>query len=343
MRAALLKEFGGPEQFVCAEVATPVPDADQMLVRVEACGVCGHDALNRAGYFPNTRLPCVMGHEIAGIVSERGSHVSRFNIGDRVALMQRIPCGSCRVCRTGRENLCVSGPGFYGEGISGGYGDFVLASESNAVAVPPSISPEMAAVLSCAIGTGYHALRRASLQPGDRVLITGASGGVGIHTVKLAALMELECIAVTSSAAKRERLLAAGADAVIVAENSSFHEQVRTMTSGEGVDAVIEITGAPSFASSVRCVRAGGSIVLVGNVEPGLIALNPALAILKEIKLIGSAHALLSDLRKVVELTACGSISPEIAACFPRDEVGEAHRFLQQRGGIGRAVLTFKH
>jgi len=252
---------------------------------------------------------------------------------------QRISCGQCRVCCSGRENLCVAGPGFYGEALSGGYGDYVLASERNAVRIPESMPAEIAAVMSCAIGTGLHALRRASLAAGGTVVITGASGGVGLHTVKLAHLFGLRVIAITTCFAKRDRLLKAGAADVIVSDDGRFSQQVRAATGGEGADAVVEITGAPTLESSLRSVRAGGRLVLVGNVVPGNAPLNPALTILKEIDLISSGHATLADLEEVRTLVTSGSITPEIAARIPRDHASAAHRLMEERGEAGRIVL----
>ena len=339
MRALVLPHFGGPDVFSREEVARPVAAADQMLLKVAACGVCGHDLLNRGGHFPHTKLPAVMGHEIAGTVVETGSLITRFKPGERVTVIQRIPCGVCALCRSGRENVCTSGPGFYGEDISGGYGDYVIASERNAVLVPPEIPLHIAAVLSCAIGTGFHALRRAGLRLGDTVLITAASGGVGIHTVMLAKLMGLRSIAITSSESKVERLHAAGASEVIAAPDFSFHREVRALTNGEGVDAVIEIAGTRTFNSSVRSLRAAGRMVLVGNVEPGNVALNPALSILKELDIVGSAHATLQDLKKVIALVANGEIVPEIAASVSVEDASKAHRMMEDRTTTGRVLL----
>ncbi|MGH6626905.1 MAG: alcohol dehydrogenase catalytic domain-containing protein, partial [Burkholderiaceae bacterium] len=301
MKATVLTKFGGPEVLQYGRADTPTWRADQMLVRVAACGVCGHDLLNREGHFPDTHTPCVMGHEIAGTVEEVGALVEGFKPGDRVALTQRISCGVCAACRAGRDNLCRSGPGFYGEEISGGYGEFVIASPRNAVPLPVSIDLDMGAILSCAVGTGYHALNRARLLPGDTVLVTAASGGVGLHTVELARLLGLRVIATTSSERKIEQLRQVGAHEVVAAPDGQFHKAVRELTGGAGVDAVIEIAGGPTFGSSMRSLAVGGRLVAVGNVQPGNVPLNPALPILKEIEIVGSAHALVSDLRRIVE------------------------------------------
>ncbi|MBI1775129.1 MAG: alcohol dehydrogenase catalytic domain-containing protein [Proteobacteria bacterium] len=343
MRAVVLPRFGGPDVFTCEEVARPIPAPDQILIRVAACGVCGHDLLNRAGHFPHTKLPAVMGHEIAGTVVETGALVTRFKPDDRVAVIQRLACGLCALCRSGRENLCVSGPGFYGEGISGGYGEFVLASERNATTVPAGIPLHLAAMVSCAIGTGYHALHRARLALGDTVVITAASGGVGIHTVKLAKLMGLRTIAVSSSASKVERLREAGASEVVVSADMAFHKDVRALTNGDGADAAIEIAGTPTFNASVRSLKAGGRMVIVGNVDPGNVAINPAMAILKELEFIGSAHATLSDLKAVLGLVARGEITPEVAASFPVAEAAAAHSLMEARKAAGRVVLMHDH
>ncbi len=339
MRATVLTGFGGPDVLQSMDVEAPQHREDQMLVRVAACGVCGHDLLNRQGHFPDTRPPCVMGHEIAGVVEQVGPLVAGFKPGDRVALNQRISCGVCPTCRAGRDNLCRNGVGFYGEQITGGYGDFVVASPRNAVLLPDSISLKVGAILSCAVGTGFHALQRARVVAGDTVVVTGASGGVGLHTIDIARMLGLRVIATTSSERKVDGLRAAGAHHVILAADNQLHKAVREITAGQGADAVIEIAGGPTFASSVRALTAGGRLVVVGNVEPGNVQLNPALSILKEIEIIGSAHATLSDLRRVIDLVERGLLKPRIAATVPVRDAAEAHAQLAAGATGGRFVL----
>jgi D-arabinose 1-dehydrogenase-like Zn-dependent alcohol dehydrogenase len=341
MRATVLTQFGGPEVLVPGEVELPAFRGNQMLVRVAACGVCGHDLLSRTGKFPHVCPPCVIGHEIAGTVEQVGEFITRFKPGDRVALMQRMSCGACDMCRAGRENLCRAGSGFYGEELSGGYGQYVAAGERNCMPLPPEISFQTGSILSCAIGTGLHALTRARLLPGDTVVITAASGGVGIHAVQLARLFGLRVVAITSSETKRDLLRGVGVDVVVVAApGAGFHRQVRDLTNGDGAEAVIEISGVPTFTSSIRCLRSGGRLVAVGNVTPGEVSLNPAVPILKEIEIIGSGHAVLSDLGRAVDLVSRGLVKPQIAAVLPVEEAWKAHQLMNERAAPGRVVLV---
>lgn len=340
MKAAILTRFGGPEVLKIGEVERPRWREDQMLLKVAACGVCGHDLLNREGHFPDTHPPCVMGHEIAGTIEAVGGLVQGFKIGDRVALAQRMSCGLCPACRAGRENLCRNGAGFYGESTTGGYGEYVIASPRNAVLLPEEIDFLAGSILSCAVGTGFHALQRARLVAGDTVVITGASGGVGLHTVDLAHLFGYRVIAVVGSASSAAVVRDAGADEVLAASDGDFHRIVRDLTGGFGADAVIEIAGSPTFGSSIRSLASGGRLVTVGNVRPGPVQLNPALTILKEIEVVGSGHATVQDLGRVIDLVKRGRIRPRIARLFNIEEVAQAHAALGERGLTGRVVLT---
>ena len=341
MRAMVLPRFGDPSVFRCEPaVPRPVPRADQFLVRVAACGICGHDLLNRQGAFPLTHLPAVIGHEIAGVVEEVGELITRFKLGDRVALNQRQSCGVCQACRDGRSNVCREGYGFYGEDVSGGYGDYVVATERNAVHLPDAIDFVTGAVLSCAVGTGFHALGRARVRPGDAVVVTGAGGGVGLHTLQIARGIGCHVIAITGSDRKAAQLRQAGADEVIVAPDMQFHPKVKFLTGGIGAAAVIEITGTPTFASSVRSLRPGGRLVVVGNVEPGNVPFNPAVSILKEIELVGSSHATLDDLIRVTDLVATGRLKPEIAAVVDLQDAAEGHAMMERKQTVGRVVLN---
>jgi acryloyl-coenzyme A reductase len=340
VRAAVVRAYGDPDVLQVEDVADPSPADDQILVAVAACGVCGHDLLARRGML-GTPLPAVLGHEISGTVEDVGRDVVGFSVGDRVALVQREPCGRCDMCSRGAENLCRSGRGFYGEDRPGGYAEYVLASPRNAVPLPQEIELAAGAVLSCAIGTGWHALRRVRATGGDVVLVTGAGGGVGLHALQLCRYLGAHAIAVTSSPRKREALLEHGAEHVVVLEQGgpSLRDEVRRLTGGALADVVLEVAGPPTFSQSVAALAPQGRLALIGNVDPQDVLLKPGLVILKELSVIGSAHGTKKDLEEVVALVAAGHAVPVIDEEIPLSEAARSHEEPRGRGGIGRRVL----
>lgn len=342
MRCVALAGVGGPEMLVPTTGPVPEPGPDQLLVRVRACGVCGHDLLARRGAL-SAGAGAVLGHEIAGEVVAVGPAVidDRALLGERVALVQRIPCGRCAECVAGLTTLCREGPGFYGEDLPGGYAEYVLASPRNVVPVPDTLPDAEAAILSCAVGTGLRALRRAATAPGDVVLVTGAGGGVGVHTVALARHLGAVVVALTGSAAKRRALLDLGAHEVLVSPDvRAVRACVRELGGVRGADVAVELTGGPTFPVALRALAPRGRLVLVGNTEPATLPLDPGLSILKELTVHGSAHADARDLAEVVELVTTGAVSPVPARRWPLREAAEAHAAVERREVTGRAVLV---
>lgn len=343
MRAVVLDRFGPPDVLHVDERPEPALQADQVVVRVHACGVCGHDLLARAGAL-GTPLPIVLGHEIAGVVTEVGTEVHDLSEGQRVALVQRIPCGSCTYCRRGSTNLCRSGLGFYGEQLDGGYAEYVVASPRNAVVLPDGVGFEQGAILSCGIGTGLRALRQAALNEGDLVVVTGAGGGVGFHTVALGSVFGYRVLAVTSSEHKRKALLEAGAAQAMASPSApELRQMAKDMSDGRGADAAIEVTGSPTFAMALAALAPGGRLILVGNTRPQPVNINPGALIVRELKIMGSAHANQAELEEVVSLVAAGKIDPKVSDVRPLDEAADLHRSMEAREVIGRAVLRVDH
>lgn len=340
MTAMALHGTGGPNVLGPTQIPVPIPIGDQLLVRVTACGVCGHDLLARRGLL-EARDGHVLGHEIAGIVEDVGPDGDAGWIGTRVALVQRLPCGSCEQCLSGHTNMCRSGPGFYGEDLPGGYCELVVATPRNAVALPGSIDDGVGAILSCAVGTGLHALNRAAATPGDVVVITGATGGVGLNAVQLAAHRGCRVVAVTRREELRELVLEAGANEVtLVADGPrAVRDAASRLGSPGGADVVIETTGTPTFELSLRSLRPRGRLAVVGNTTPETVKLALGLIILKELVVTGSKHGDQADLAEVVRLVQQGVVSPAVAL-WPLAEAAAAHAALEAGDFVGRAVLV---
>ena len=273
MQAVVLEAFGAPDVLRLAERPRPRPAPGEVIVEVAACGVCGHDVLQRQGKVaPDVSLGVIPGHEIAGVVRELGPGVQRFAVGDRVAAtIGARTCGACRACRSGRDTLCTQRV-LYGEDIPGGYAEQVAVEAVGLAHVPDNVDLESAAIAGCAIGTGLHALRLAGTEVGDRVAVTGAGGGVGIHALQVARAIGAEVVAVTSSAAKVD-LLEPLADTVVVLDDGHYDRRLRALD--RRPDVVLELTAKHTLEDSLRVVERAGTVVIAGNLEEGAVPVLP--------------------------------------------------------------------
>jgi len=342
MRAVVMREFGGPDTLRVEEIPAPQPASlreREVLIRVQAVGVCYHDIINRSGNLPRTKLPSILGHEIAGTIEAVGSAVQGFRAGDRVATIQRVHCGRCDLCRRGRTTLCREGV-FFGEEIPGGYADYVVSEEQGLARVPDGLPIEEASICACTIGTAIHVVRtRGGVQLDETVLITGASGGVGLHTIQVCRLIGARVLAVTSSPRKADHLKTAGADEVIVAPDLKFAESARRLTGGRGVDVVLEITGALTFDQSIRSLAPAGRLIVVGNLETRPVSFMPGLVILKELEIRGSFATTTPELSESFRLVREKKVRPVVSKLMPLAEAAKAHQILYDRGVTGRIVL----
>jgi D-arabinose 1-dehydrogenase-like Zn-dependent alcohol dehydrogenase len=340
MEAVVLEKFGAASHLVAKTVPDPRPGSREVLVRVRACGVCYHDVINRRGSLPRTSVPAILGHEVAGEIVALGPDVTNWAVGDRIATLQRLSCGRCPSCEAGRPSLCKRDNRFFGEELAGGYASLMVAPIAGIARVPDGMEWEVAATVCCTAGTAVHVVRtRGRVQRGETVLVTGASGGVGLQVVQLAGLDGARVLAVTSSAAKIGALLDAGADEVIVAPDLAFAADARRLTGGEGVNVAVEIVGSATFAQTLKAMAPGGRVVVVGNLESGTIDLNPGLVIVKELEILGAYATTQAELQTALELTHAGRLVSFVHEVLPLRDAAAAHHRLETRQVAGRLVL----
>lgn len=316
----------------------PVPGDGEVLVKVAACGVSYRDIVERNGtYRRDVVFPLVMGIEIAGTVVAVGAGVTRLSPGDRVCSKAFSSCGECRYCRSGRETTCRRR-----QPVRGGYAEYTALAEDAFVRIPPSLSFEVACVLGPGAGVALNAVRdTAHVAIGDTVLVTGATGGVGLAATTLARMAGAQVIAVTRSTAKRDLLLDAGAHSVIVWDGSAnFGRDVRAMTGGEGADVVIDTVGSRVFDAAFDALAPHGRYAFVGQLFGEEIAINPARIFFKRAALLGVGSVSRIQLEDVVRLAADGSLRPRIARVLPLERIGEAHRLVEESAADGRVVVT---
>jgi|CXWL01.1.fsa_nt_gi propanol-preferring alcohol dehydrogenase len=339
MKALVVKEFGGP--LILEDVPIPQPKPDEALVRVKACAVDQFDLTIRDGKFAQAiKPPIILGHEIAGVVEAVGSHVTAVSVGDRVTSTLYLTCGKCRYCLTGRETICADFKGYVGIHTPGAYAEYTTIPEVNLVKLPDSISFAHGSVISNAIGTPFHALtKRARLQPNERVIITGAGGGVGCHAVQLARMMGAFVMAVDIGEEKLALARNLGADTVFDASSGDFSVAAREWSNGEGADVIIELVGTKTFESSIKSLARGGRMVIIGSHTGTTLTVSPQAMIANEWEILGSRNASKRELVEVVNLVAEGRIKPIVTGMYPLEEAEALHQRLRKQEIIGRVVL----
>lgn len=338
MRAAVLHAPGPPASFSIEDVPVPKPGRDEVLVEVAACGVASKDVLERNGtYRRDMTFPIIIGMEICGTVVERGHDVSVLAVGDRICTKAFSSCGRCRYCRNGHETTCLDR-----RPVRGGYGQFAAIDADACVKLSPEIPDQVACTLGPAAGVALNAVRdTANVLLGETVLVTGATGGVGIPAVQLARASGARVIALTRSAQKTADLKQDGAHEVVVAASGEdFSKSVRAMTAGEGVDVVIDTVGSRVFKPSFDSLALHGRYVWVGQLFGEEISINPARIFFKRAKILGVGSVSRTQLEDTVRLAARGLLCPRIAKTLPLSQIAHAHELVEQAQVSGRVVLS---
>ena len=338
MRALVLERFGGP--FVAKEVPTPAIASHEALVRVRNVGVCGTDVKIRANRMGLGVIPLIMGHEIAGEVAEVGSEVRGFAPGDRVVVNFYVTCGRCRFCRVGRDTLCpeVRQHGF---SIDGGFAEYLKTPGVNLCKVPDHVPLEGACILGDAVATAYHAItKRAQVRPGTTLALVGV-GGVGLHALQMARLAGGWVVAIDNSEARLALAQSLGADAVVDARRGPFHDAVRRLTGGEGVDVVLEfVSNEQTLPSSYQSLRRAGRLVFVGYTPQLPLPVMPHELVRNELEIVGSRANTKQELQETMDLVAAGRIKPVVDRVIPLDVIEEAFEALRDGRPLGRNVLA---
>ena len=343
MRAMVVTSPGDADALVLTDVPMPELRPNDVRIKVEACGVCFHDVVTRNGVLKRGILmPVIPGHEISGIVESVGPLVRDFKTGDRVCTVQRRHiCGHCKYCRSGRETSCDERE-FLGDwGLNGGYAEYVCVEEDNVAHVPDGIPLDEASVVACVIGTELTAVRDgAQVRPGDRVLVTGAGGGLGIHGIQLARASGAFTIGLTTTDSKAQLIRDAGAHEVVVAgRNEDFSPAVKALTDGEGVDVVIDNVGSPLFQPTRKSLAMGGRWIFVGQLTGDFVQLNPAQLFMRDISIRSVKSTSLAQLRDCLRMVALGQVRPVITDRLPLEKAAEAHRMVESGRSTGRILL----
>ena len=333
MKALLLRKHGGLEELqVVSDHPVPAAAEGHVVIRVGASSFNYHDVFTVRG-MPGIKvpLPVVVGLDMAGEITELGAGVTAWAIGDRVLV-----------------NPLNKKKGLMGEMLDGGMAEYCLVAADQLVAMPAGVSFEEAAALPVAYGTAHRMLvTHNTVKKGDRVLILGASGGVGTGCVILAKHLGAEVIACTSSQEKVQKLKELGADEVINIKDVDFSKwavekygKPQRRSYDGGVDVVINFTGGDTWHPSLRCLKRGGKLLVCGATAGYDPKEDLRYVWSFELNIIGSNSFYDDDLQALMKLIAEGKMRPVIDKVLPLEQAREGLRLIQDREVIGKVVVA---
>ncbi|BAN51183.1 NADPH:quinone oxidoreductase family protein [Metapseudomonas resinovorans] len=325
MKAVLCKAFGPADTLVLEEVASPEPKKNEILIDVHAAAVNFPDTLIIEGKYQfKPPFPFSPGGEAAGVVAAVGEKVSHLKPGDRV--------------------MALTGWGSFAEQVA--------VPAYNVMPIPKGVDFNSAAAFGMTYGTSMHALKqRANLQPGETLLVLGASGGVGLAAVEIGKAMGARVIAAASSAEKLEVAKAAGADALINYSEENLKDRVKELTGGQGADVIYDPVGGDLFDAAVRAINWNGRLLVVGFASGRIPELPVNLALLKGASVVGvfwgsfaqrQPQDNLANFQQLFAWYAEGKLKPLVSQTFPLERAGEAINALASRQAVGKVVVEVR-
>jgi NADPH:quinone reductase-like Zn-dependent oxidoreductase len=338
MKVVRLHAYGGPEVLQYEDVADPAPRKDQVLVRVRACAMNHLDLWVRKGT-TKSPLPHILGSDIAGEIVEIGEYVGGFKAGQRVLLAPMSFCNRCEHCTAGRQNMCREFT-VLGNGVDGGNCELIAVPAVNVIPIPDNLGFDEAASVPLVFLTAYHMLTgRASIRPGQTVLVLGANSGVGIAAIQIAKLFNAMVIATAGDEAKIKKARALGADFVVNHYAQKISEEVRKITDRQGVDIVVEHVGAATWEESLKSLKMGGTLVTCGATTGPDAKIDLRFVYSRQFNLLGSYMGTMGELHEVLKHVFRGKLRPVVDGTFPLKEARAAHEHMERSEMFGKIVL----
>lgn len=326
-RTVRFTETGGPEVLKIESLEIPAPTAQEVRIQVKAIGLNRADTMFRSGFYIETPVfPSTLGYEAAGTIESLGSDVQGFSIGDKVNVIGAFLLKN------------------YGT-----YGELINVPAYTLQKIPANLSYEQAASTWTNYITAYGLLiEAAKIKAGQRVLITAASSSAGLAAIQVVNMIGGTSIAITTTVAKKEALLKAGAKHVIVIAEQDLVEEVKNISEGKGADVILDPVGGPLFAKLISAVAERGQVFIYGALsqEPtpfpifDVLTKCPVIKGYTAFEVIGNPSILQSAIEFINGGLATGELIPIISQVFPLDQVVEAHQFMEANQHTGKIVLT---
>jgi len=345
MRAVLLTGHGGTDRLQL-DTAWPVPDIapDEVLVRVGACGINNTDIWVREGAYGSVddpdevasfgdsslQFPLIQGADIAGVIIATGTSVEATRNGERVMVDFGIYAGP------GDE---VPSHDYIGSGRPGGFAEYVAVPAENAHAVETNLTDEELATFCCAYVTGEHMLRRARVSAGERVLVTGASGGVGSGVIQLCRARGAIPYAVVG-AGKEEAVKDIGAESTVTRGNDNFSEAVATMMGGMSVDVIVDTVSGPMLPGLLEILRPQGRYATCGAMGGAMVEIDMRRIYLKNLEIHGATQGTRRDFATVRDYALSGAIKPLLARTYPLADIRQAQEDFKKKNFVGKLAVA---
>ena len=342
MKAIVLEQFGGPEVLRYTDVAAPEAAPGEVIVQVQSVSVNRTlDCVVRSGKYPaKIQFPHVPGADPAGIVAEVGRGVGGFKIGDRVAVVSAVPCGTCTHCRSGHEARCGSGKRV-GVDLWGGAAEYVAVPERHAFKLPDNVSFAEGTVITRHFPMAFQLLaNKTTVRPGERILVMGAAGALGCCCVQVAKMFGATVIAAAGAGERVELAKSYGADFGINYRTQDLAREVLKLTDGAGVDVVCENIADPKlWPGAFNSLAIGGRLVTAGAHGGGAVTLDVKTLYLRRLSIFGAAGTLPFDVAKALDAAREGKIRALPWRTLPLREAAEAHRIVEANQLTGKIIL----
>ncbi|WP_179946988.1 alcohol dehydrogenase family protein [Vibrio sp. CUB2] len=342
MKGVLLTGHGGPEMLEYRQdIPVPTPKENEVLIRVSAAGVNNTDINTRIGWYSKGDndsedaswsgnalvLPRIQGADVCGEIVAVGSMVDESRIGERVLI---------EPCLSDVNGETINPPWYFGSECDGGFAEYTVVSAKHAYQLKTDLTDVELASFPCSYSTAENMLTRSRVAKGDRVLISGASGGVGSAAIQLAKARGATVIAITSPS-KNEQVLGLGADEV-VPRNANLVEAL----GNNSVDVVIDLVAGDQWPQFLEVLRPKGRYAVSGAIGGAMVELDVRTLYLKDLSFFGCTVLEPEVFGNLVHHIEQGNIKPLVAHTFPLENINQAQAAFQEKGHVGKMVLTLK-
>ena len=345
MKAVVLTGHGDLDMQKYIDFPVPEPSANEVLIEVHACGMNNTDVWVRQGAYgtdddpdaiaswrrgkPTLSFPRIQGTDVAGEIVAVGSDVDSSRIGDRVMIDFSI---------YNTETDSLADIDYIGHGADGGYAEYCAVPSANAHKVECNLSDAELATFCCAYLTAEHMLDRARVEAGERVLISGAAGGVGGALIQLCRARDAIPYAITSKD-KVEPVLALGAAAVVCRDQGNWVEDIRSKLNGNEVDVVADVVAGPLFNDLINLLRVEGRYTTAGAFGGPIVELDLRTIYLKHLQINGSSQGTRQAFSRLLQYIENGTITPNLYATYPLSEFRRAQTDFIAKGYVGKLVV----